>query len=651
MTNPMYYILPNQTQYIESWNGMQSPLMSALENYTLAHENENGTIRQEIEAIKHDYPDVFKKPAIAVKTNASEEFILQSLDFSQGPWTNAKPFSDFLITPSKQQPPVETKVRLIWDDRNLYVGYENFDSDMASMVYNDSVAKNWWNGSTPDSVETFIGDVSAMYKGFFSNVNNVKFAFKMGVNPPTGLQGSPESVWKVNSKLYGDRWNTVQAIPFETVNIDPEETSSLTAFFLRNYHGQHMYISWGGGNTWTANDFNVVQLTEDTEPEQIWVMAVNGAVKVTLPVAVEPSIGDFAVQRIVNNGSPEPVTAAPEAWDSSSKTVTLSVPAIPASETDQAVVYRVSYKGGEAVDSAPFVIAAGLEIVKNGQAKAVIVVPQMADNRIPDWKPTHTSVTGKVKVTNLKHSGGQYSLHINDDDGMGYGLESNHFGITGGERYTVTAMTYLEYGPEAALVIYYYDANHVLLNASAKVVGIEGGTTASLTGTAPPDAVYASAVLYADAIGQRSVYFDDVVFKKENGEAFAIGNAGFEITFGGAASTLSEYVRKASGADLPVVTEDTLLNDEESYSGFVRIYVGGFTPTGDPEIDQALASAPNDGFVIKAKENKITIIGPTIAGTENGVTKFLEQYLGVQWASGSEEEVIPQSGTIVIPGT
>lgn len=650
------YIADNQMKYMQMWDGVQQVLINALLAYVAAHEDENGVIRGELDQIMIDFPGIIRQPAYAVKTNAGEEIILQSLDFNQGPWVHAKPFNQFLTTPDKQQPPVETKVRLLWDDDNLYVGYENFDSDIGAMVYNDAVSGNWWDGPTPDSVETFLGDTSTMYKGFFSNMNDVKFGFKMGINPPTGRQASPETQWKVGSRIYGDRWNTVQVIPFASIDIDPEIAGSLMGFFLRNYHGQNLYLSWYGGNTWATEDFNVIHLEDNQTAPEIWVTAVNGSIQVKLPEGSEaPTAGDFQVEQEIMPGAPAPITAALDSWNPDSRIAVLTVPAVAAGESDQSVVYRVSYKNGPPVEAAAFLVKGQIVIVEDGLAKAVVVVPTPTDHRIPGWRLTHPigeMEAGKMKIVSSKSYGGGHSVHIDDASvTQVQSLESNLVPVTGGEAYTVSAMTYGESGSLPLLLIYYYDLTKTLIDAGY----VEGGITGqwapiSITRAAPANAAYASAVLFSDSVGVRNMYFDDVVMKNANGDELPIGNPGFELVSNGAAETLAEYVRKSSAAVLLVVTEEELSGGAESFEGYVRIYVGGSIPTGNPAIDQALEGLPDDGFVIDAAGNKITIIGPTDTGTERGVKHFLERYLGVRWAvPGGDDEVVPPMSTIAIP--
>ncbi|MCQ6559423.1 DUF4838 domain-containing protein [Paenibacillus mendelii] len=195
--------------------------------------------------------------ANAVKTTASKETILQSLDFSQGPWTSAEPFNDFRVMKTREEVPVETKVYLLWDEENLYVGYENFDDDVSKMIVSDDAPGSWWTSGADDSVETYVtGDIEGDFYAFFSNPKAVHFAYKKGVRP------SPETVWETNASTGTDRWNVVQVIPFASIGVDIHTTDTLMGFFFRNYHGMTGFFGWGGGSVWQSSDFNPIHLIE-----------------------------------------------------------------------------------------------------------------------------------------------------------------------------------------------------------------------------------------------------------------------------------------------------------------------------------------------------------------------------------------------------
>ena len=114
-----------------------------------------------------------------------------------------------------------------------------------------------------------------------------------------------------------------------------------------------------------------------------------------------------------------------------------------------------------------------------------------------------------------------------------------------------------------------------------------------------------------------------------------------------AAKELAAYIKKISGADLPIVTQG-----EELGRG-VRILLGGVAKgiITAGELRQALGSRDDDlncrdGFVIKTGPNVLAISGIRSTGTLFGAYAVLER-LGCRWFwPGELGEVVPKNATI-----
>jgi len=195
--------------------------------------------------------------ATAYKTTYSKADIMNAADFSSGPWTEAVPMNDFREMGTKLQVPEETKVYLLWDDENLYVGYENFDNDLDSMIVSESAPAEWWSSGADDSVETYVtGNREGTYYGFFSNPAEVKFEYKSFQDP------SYNGEWYAGAHIGTDRWNAIQVIPFASIGVNPANTDTLYGFFFRNFHGKERFITWGGGTVWNPSDFYPIHLKQ-----------------------------------------------------------------------------------------------------------------------------------------------------------------------------------------------------------------------------------------------------------------------------------------------------------------------------------------------------------------------------------------------------
>ncbi|MEF3308030.1 hypothetical protein PV433_03840 [Paenibacillus sp. GYB004] len=232
--NPTLYLPLNPPLHGGVWDGVQMSLISALQSYvgTIPQEQVVSTqLRQFLDQIPG-----FGSSAVAVKTNAPKVQILQSLDFHTGPWTEAEPFSDFLVKNSWQEAPVQTKVRLLWDNENLYVGYENFDLALANMVASDDAPNDWWRSGADDSIETYVTlNPEGAYSGYYTNPKGVKFVYrKMPEGTPIP---HTDAGWAANASMGSDRWSAIRVIPFSSIGVYPNEDRTLQAFFFRNYHG------------------------------------------------------------------------------------------------------------------------------------------------------------------------------------------------------------------------------------------------------------------------------------------------------------------------------------------------------------------------------------------------------------------------------
>ncbi|MBP1988681.1 DUF4838 domain-containing protein [Paenibacillus eucommiae] len=264
LINEFVELFDSADSSIGIWDGIQRQMISVLQSY-VTNEPEDGPVRRALRAFLKQIPGfqgiAEQLSAYAVKTNAGKETILNALDFHAGPWTAAEPFSDFLIMDTKASPPVKTKVYLLWDDENLYVGYENFINEGDKLVISDNADDGWWSSGYDDSNETYITpDPDAGMKGFFTNPKAVKFVIE---KTNTGLKLVTDGNWEANAVVNEDRWNLVQVIPFASIGVDnPNDNRTLQGFFFRNYIGGTNWISWGGGATWKTKYFNPVHLVE-----------------------------------------------------------------------------------------------------------------------------------------------------------------------------------------------------------------------------------------------------------------------------------------------------------------------------------------------------------------------------------------------------
>jgi hypothetical protein len=214
-------------------------------------------IKTTFEAMVAQYTEMPSLQAEAVYTTAEKEAIVGATDFTQGPWADAVAARDFYAINSTTPAPVETKVRLLWDDENLYVAYENMDSNIEGLITSDSAPNEWWASGADDDNETFITgepDASSYYV-FFNNPGGLKLEYS-GPAQDSGYSGA----WEAYTSVHTDRWISIQVIPFASIQVDPAQVEALQGYFFRSYHGTAGFYGWGTGTVWDSGSFHSIVL-------------------------------------------------------------------------------------------------------------------------------------------------------------------------------------------------------------------------------------------------------------------------------------------------------------------------------------------------------------------------------------------------------
>ena len=226
----------------------------------------DANVKPRIEIIKKVFetniaktPSLETQTAKAIKTTALKADILNTADFSSGAWKNAIPITDFRVSVNTKILAL-TKVYLLWDNENFYVGYENSDSNVSKTFASDSIVDGWW--ANDDDVETFVtGDITGNtpYYSLMSNAKSLQLVFssidRASINP----------VWQCRSIIKTGGWNVIQAIPFRSIGVNINNTRQLKAQFFRTYHidGAAYFCGWFGGSVWNSIDMKLIQLTEN----------------------------------------------------------------------------------------------------------------------------------------------------------------------------------------------------------------------------------------------------------------------------------------------------------------------------------------------------------------------------------------------------
>lgn len=132
------------------------------------------------------------------------------------------------------------------------------------------------------------------------------------------------------------------------------------------------------------------------------------------------------------------------------------------------------------------------------------------------------------------------------------------------------------------------------------------------------------------------------------GKAVVIVAGNARWTIHQAAEQLVHYIKKATDVELMILTPEQLQLNKDMYKGWTRLYVGSIAPHHE-DIEDELEGLDEDGFVIQAASNSITIMGSSEWGTEFAVYEFLERYVGVRWLMpGVNGEDVPRHEALAV---
>lgn len=119
-----------------------------------------------------------------------------------------------------------------------------------------------------------------------------------------------------------------------------------------------------------------------------------------------------------------------------------------------------------------------------------------------------------------------------------------------------------------------------------------------------------------------------------------------ERTIGNIVGVVVEYVRKSTGAQLPVVD----LATTPAPAGKVLVYIGRSAYV-DAKVGKELDKLDPSGYLIRVLDPKhLLIAGPSSEATEFGTFEFLERFVGIRWLLPTEVgDYVPRHKDLVIP--
>ena len=197
-----------------------------------------------------------ERPVVqAVRLSPEEEITLDG-QLKEAVWERAAPATDFKqLDPINGEPATErTEIRVVFEENNLYIGAEFFDSNPDGLLANQMIR----DGSlgADDRFMWVIDPQNDQRSGYFFEVNPAGAMGDAQLVPGTaGTFGTTENrawdgIWTARVRTHDAGWTVEVEIPFSTINFDPG-AEAWGANFQRTVRRKNEEVFWSG---WARNE-------------------------------------------------------------------------------------------------------------------------------------------------------------------------------------------------------------------------------------------------------------------------------------------------------------------------------------------------------------------------------------------------------------
>lgn len=155
----------------------------------------------------------------AVRIEKSEAPTIDA-DLSDPAWATAATTDAFYqVLPIEGAAPSEkTRVYLMYDDENLYVGFHLYDSEpdkiTAKLMARDAQLRN------EDSIRVMLDPFGTFRDGFFFGTNPNGARVDALIENSAAIRVEWNTIWNVKSKIVDDGWIAEFEIPFRSISVD-----------------------------------------------------------------------------------------------------------------------------------------------------------------------------------------------------------------------------------------------------------------------------------------------------------------------------------------------------------------------------------------------------------------------------------------------
>jgi hypothetical protein len=193
--------------------------------------------------------------AVAMRLNPEERISVDGV-LDEPPWERAQPMTDFKQSePRNGDPGTErTQIRILFDEDNLYIGAQFFDSDPAGILGNQMIRDGAL--AADDRFMWVLDPLNDRSSGYFFEINP---AGAMGDAQLIAAQGGAtiglvqnrawNGIWLARVRRTDQGWMAEVEIPFRTLNFDPN-SEEWGANFQRTVRRKNEDDFWSG---WARN--------------------------------------------------------------------------------------------------------------------------------------------------------------------------------------------------------------------------------------------------------------------------------------------------------------------------------------------------------------------------------------------------------------
>ncbi len=170
---------------------------------------------------------------------------------SESAWKKAKRISNFTQRELNEGKPTteKTKVAILYDDKNLYIGVWCFD-DEPNKIIAEKMKRDFDYG-TDDNFELVIDTYNDKRNGFFfvTNPNGARYDALIQDNG-NSRNSAWDGVWNVKTRITNKGWFAEFKIPFSTLKFSTKKNLIWGINFERNIRRKREQVLWQG---WSRN--------------------------------------------------------------------------------------------------------------------------------------------------------------------------------------------------------------------------------------------------------------------------------------------------------------------------------------------------------------------------------------------------------------